>query len=116
VSDRQTAGWLREKKKNKTVHTHFVMKKLSKIKLTQLSEAELGTRREMNLLNSEEMNMMHGGYTCSGSGDTVMCAPIVGKIVMCATAEANCQPSSQFSSDCTMKGVTISCPTFTVGK
>jgi len=78
------------------------MKELKKIKM------------KMDLLNSDEMKKMQGGYSCSGTGDTVMCVPIVGKIVMCATAEGSCSPS--FSSSCTTAGVTINCPTFTVSR
>jgi hypothetical protein len=70
---------------------------------------------EMELLNSEEMRNVQGGYKCSGKGDTVMCAPIVGKIVMCATVQGNCAP--RFTSDCDLSsGVVMSCPTFTITK
>lgn len=68
----------------------------------------------MELLNSEELNLIHGGASskCSGSGDTIICIPGVGDVVCCATVETTC--GSSFSSKCNVLKVTIDCTEFTV--
>lgn len=75
--------------------------------------------KKLKLLNASETKPIMGGYTCSGSNSTsdiILCSPLVGKIVECATFEANCPGS--FTSSCDTKtGIVIGCPTsFSIGR
>lgn len=69
----------------------------------------------MELLNDETADKITGGgkFECNKAGDTVACAPLLGKVIACAL-ELNCTPS--FSSKCdTSDKVTISgCTTVTI--
>jgi hypothetical protein len=70
---------------------------------------------EMDLLNSEEMHNMQGGYSCNKTGDTIICSKLVGNMKLCATVEATCSPQASFSSNCTTSGFKITCADFSAG-
>lgn len=72
--------------------------------------------RKLRLLNASEMKPILGGASCNKTGDTILCAPLIANVKVCASFEATCPGS--FSSSCSiMSSITITCPSsFTVQK
>jgi hypothetical protein len=71
-----------------------MLKSLNRVSNKLLKIQSMKKKFEMNLLNSKEMHAISGGG-CSTKGDTLACAPLIGKVVLCGTYELSC--SSGFS-------------------
>lgn len=49
--------------------------------------------RKLRLLNASEMKPILGGASCNKTGDTILCAPLIANVKVCASFEATCPGS-----------------------